>query len=94
MKRFDCVLIENSEVTEPMQVAQTLVEELEGEDVVVDTLVTVVDTSTFLSEWNAAEFLEDRGLSADEFDDRTATDVLVSQVRRTRQAVGQTLLVS
>ncbi|CAN0076033.1 unnamed protein product [Scytosiphon promiscuus] len=45
-----------------------------------DTLVTVVDSTSFLDEVRKADDLEDRGLEAEEGDTRTIADLLVSQV--------------
>lgn len=44
-----------------------------------DTLVTVVDATSFLDEVRKADDLEDRGLEAQEGDTRTIADLLVSQ---------------
>lgn len=46
-----------------------------------DTLVTVVDSTSFLDEVRKADDLEERGLEAEEGDTRTIADLLVSQVR-------------
>ena len=45
----------------------------------VDTLVTVVDSTSFLDEVRKADYLEERGLEAGEEDTRTIADLLVSQ---------------
>lgn len=45
----------------------------------VDTLVTVVDSTSFLDEVRKADDLEERGLEAEEGDTRTVADLLVSQ---------------
>ncbi|CAM9329593.1 unnamed protein product [Pylaiella littoralis] len=45
-----------------------------------DTLVTVVDSTSFLDEVRKADDLEERGLEAEEGDTRTIADLLVSQV--------------
>lgn len=47
-----------------------------------DTLVTVVDSTSFLEEVRKADDLEERGLEAEEGDTRTIADLLVSQARR------------
>lgn len=44
-----------------------------------DTLVTVVDSTSFLDEVRKADDLEERGLEAEEGDTRTIADLLVSQ---------------
>lgn len=44
-----------------------------------DTLVTVVDSTSFLDEVREADYLEDRGMEAQEGDTRTIADLLVTQ---------------
>ena len=53
----------------------------------VDTLVTVVDSTSFLDEVRKADDLEERGLEAGEGDTRTVADLLVSQAS-SRQTLG------
>ncbi len=83
--RFDYLLIESTGISEPIPVAQTFT--FEDEDDVslsqvsrLDTMVTVVDTASFLSDYNAAEALQERGESLGEDDQRTVTDLLVDQI--------------
>ena len=45
-----------------------------------DTMVTVVDTASFLRDYNAAEALQERGESLGEEDERTVTDLLIDQI--------------
>lgn len=52
-----------------------------GATFTLDTLVTVVDSTSFLDEVRKADDLEERGLEAQEGDTRTIADLLVSQVR-------------
>eukprot|EP00903_Cladosiphon_okamuranus_P014092 g13098.t1 len=52
----------------------------EGELFSVDTLVTVVDSTSFLDEVRAADYLEDRGMESQEGDTRTIADLLITQV--------------
>ncbi|MFD3038840.1 cobalamin biosynthesis protein CobW [Mycolicibacterium conceptionense] len=83
--RFDHLVIESTGISEPMPVAATF--EWEFEDVFqlgrlakLDTLVTVVDASTFLSEIVRGEGLTDRDLAAGEGDARSIADLLTDQV--------------
>ncbi len=84
-KSFDYLLIESTGISEPIPVAQTFT--FEDEDGVslghvarLDTMVTVVDTASFLRDYYEAEDLADRGESLGEEDERTVTDLLVDQV--------------
>ncbi|MXW63764.1 MAG: GTP-binding protein [Bacteroidetes bacterium SB0662_bin_6] len=84
-KRFDYLLIESTGISEPIPVAQTFT--FEDENGVslsqvsrLDTMVTVVDTASFLRDYNAAEALQDRGESLGEEDERTVTDLLIDQI--------------
>ncbi len=83
--RFDYLLIESTGISEPIPVAQTFT--FEDEDGVslsqvsrLDTMVTVVDTASFLRDYDAAEALQERGESLGEEDERTVTDLLIDQV--------------
>lgn len=58
----------------------------EGELFSVDTLVTVVDSTTFMNEVREADYLDERGMEADEGDTRTIADLLVAQASRRRTA--------
>ena len=83
--RFDYLLIESTGISEPIPVAQTFTFEDEdgvslGDVARLDTMVTVVDTASFLRDYNAAQSLEERGESLDEEDDRTVTDLLIDQI--------------
>jgi G3E family GTPase len=82
--RFDYLLIESSGVSEPLPVAMTFsfpVDEMVLMDVAtLDTMVTVVDAASFLSEYKGSAPLAERDPSADQHDPRTITDLLVDQV--------------
>ncbi|WP_229675896.1 GTP-binding protein [Hoyosella rhizosphaerae] len=83
--RFDYVLIESTGISEPMPVAATFEWEFEGGfclgDIAhLDTMVTVVDASTFLPELARGEKLAQRDLEAGEGDERSISDLLVDQV--------------
>jgi G3E family GTPase len=83
--RFDSLLIEADGLDEPLAIAEGFLFEAEhgaGPDAAVqpDTLVTVIDATTFLRDLNEAEFLADRGLAPATDDDRTVAEVLVAQV--------------
>ena len=83
--RFDYLLIESTGISEPIPVAQTFTfEDEQGvslNDVTrLDTMVTVVDTRNFLTDFKASEELKERGEALDDDDERTVTDLLIEQV--------------
>ncbi|MFB7876718.1 GTP-binding protein [Nocardia sp. NPDC056064] len=83
--RFDQLVIESTGISEPMPVAATFDWEFEdgfrlGEIARLDTMVTVVDASTFLAELVRGQALAERELEAGEGDSRTIADLLVDQV--------------
>ncbi|MFF2085246.1 GTP-binding protein [Nocardia sp. NPDC058176] len=83
--RFDQLVIESTGISEPMPVAATFDWEFEdgfrlGVIARLDTMVTVVDASTFLAELVRGEALAERSLEAGEGDSRTIADLLVDQV--------------
>ncbi|MBN8870911.1 MAG: zinc metallochaperone GTPase ZigA [Solirubrobacterales bacterium] len=83
--RFDHLLIESTGISEPMPVAETFTfADQSGRslsDVArLDTMVTVVDASTFLDDCGSIEELRDRGESLGPEDERTVVDLLVDQV--------------
>ncbi|QDQ91096.1 GTP-binding protein [Rhodococcus sp. WB9] len=83
--RFDHLVIESTGISEPMPVAATFDWEFEdgfslGSVAALDTMVTVVDASTFLGELAKGERLDDRNLEAGEGDERSISDLLVDQV--------------
>ncbi|TFV59990.1 GTP-binding protein [Mycobacterium sp. PS03-16] len=83
--RFDHLVIESTGISEPMPVAATFSWEFEdgsslGDVARLDTLVTVVDVSTFLTEIARGEALADRQMSAGDGDARSVAELLVDQV--------------
>lgn len=83
--RFDYLLIESSGISEPLPVAETFTfADADGNSLSdiarLDTMVTVVDGSRFLLDWDAAEELKSKGMAASDQDERTVTDLLVEQV--------------
>lgn len=84
-RRFDYLLIESSGISEPLPVAMTFTFPLADRgslsDVArLDTLVTVVDSSSFLRDYISARQLRDEGLAAQPNDTRTLADLLIEQV--------------
>ena len=83
--RFDYLVIESTGISEPMPVAETFTFADEAgrtlsEVSQLDTMVTVVDAASFRRDLEEAEELSDRGLAAEEGDDRTISDLLIDQV--------------
>jgi G3E family GTPase len=83
--RFDTVLVESTGISEPMPVAATFEWVLDDDTSLsdharLDTMVTVVDASTFLDELARGEALADRDLAATDTDQRGISDLLVDQV--------------
>jgi G3E family GTPase len=84
-RRFDYLLIESSGISEPLPVAQTFV--FDGPDGVslrdvsrIDTMVTVVDASTILAEFQSDDSLLDRGEEVSPEDERTISHLLIDQI--------------
>ena len=83
--RFEHLVIESTGISEPMPVAATFEWEFDdgfslGELARLDTMVTVVDASTFLTELAKGESLAGRDLQAAEGDGRDIADLLADQV--------------
>ena len=83
--RFDYLLIESTGVSEPMPVAAAFAfESDEGTSLLdvarLDTMVTVVDASTFVGEFESWDDLADRELAVDNEDQRSVIDLLVDQI--------------
>jgi G3E family GTPase len=84
-KRFDYLLIESTGISEPLPVAETFVFEDDngvslGEVATLDTMVTVVDSRSFLQDYFEATSLAERNLGVNEEDERTITDLLIDQI--------------
>ena len=84
-RRFDCLLIESTGVSEPLPVAATF--EFRDEDghslsdvARLDSMVTVVDAVNLLKDYGSADFLATRGLAMDGTDERTLVNLLVDQI--------------
>ncbi|MDP2711164.1 MAG: GTP-binding protein [Solirubrobacteraceae bacterium] len=83
--RFDALLIESTGISEPMPVAETFTFADESgaslSDLArLDTMITVVDASTFLDECDGVDELAERGIGLSGEDDRSIVDLLVDQV--------------
>ncbi len=84
-ERFDYLLIESTGISEPLPVAATFDFQDEGgnslSDITqLDTMVTVVDASNLIHNYQSPDFLRDRGQSNGDDDDRTLVDLLVEQI--------------
>ena len=84
-RRFDYLLIESTGISEPLPVAATF--EIEDEagfrlaDVArLDTMVTMVDAANLLADFASTDFLDQRGESLGEEDERTVVDLLTDQI--------------
>lgn len=82
--RFDSLLIESTGIGEPLPVAQTFTfTDEDGTSLEalarLDTMVTVVDASSFLEMYQTADRLRDRGMEAGAEDERSVVDLLVDQ---------------
>lgn len=83
--RFDYLVIESTGISEPLPVAETFTFADENgvslSDVAdLDTMVTVVDAVNFLKDYEEAKYLQEKGESLGEEDERSVTDLLVDQV--------------
>ncbi|NCC31024.1 MAG: GTP-binding protein [Chloroflexia bacterium] len=83
--RFDYLLIESSGISEPLPVAMTFTfpfgEGTSLSDVAqLDTLVTVVDSASFLGDYISARNLREEGMAMGPQDTRTLADLLIEQV--------------
>ena len=84
--RFDYLLIESTGISEPMAVAATFDFPLDengrslSDIAQLDTMLTVVDAETWLSEYSNQQTLLERGMAVADEDGRTLSDLLVEQV--------------
>ena len=83
--RFDQVVIESTGISEPMPVAATFEWEFEDGTTLagvapIDTMVSLVDASTFLTHLRRGKSLASQSIEATPDDDRTVADLLVDQV--------------
>ena len=82
--RFDYLLIESTGISEPLPVAETLLEDEDGKSLSdvskLDTMVTVVDAVNFLKDYDEDKYLQEVGESLGEEDERSVADLLVDQV--------------
>ncbi|GIV64734.1 MAG: GTP-binding protein [Bellilinea sp.] len=83
--RFDYLLIEASGISEPLPVAMTFTFPFSDQPSLteiarLDTLVTVVDSASFLRDYISARRLDQEGLGAGPNDQRTLADLLIEQV--------------
>lgn len=83
--RFDYLLIESTGISEPLPVAMTFTFESEdgqslSEVSKLDTMVTVVDASSFFDDYVQSDDLSERGLALGDEDTRTIADLLADQV--------------
>lgn len=84
-RRFDYLLIESTGIAEPMPVAETFSFESPGgsrlHDIArLDTMVTVVDASSFPVNMLSRETLADQRIGNDEYDDRPISMLLMDQI--------------
>ena len=82
---FDQIVIESTGISEPMPVAATFEREFEdgttlAEAASIDTMVSLVDASTFLTHLRRGKSLASQNIEATPGDDRTVADLLVDQV--------------
>lgn len=83
--RFDQIVIESTGISEPMPVAATFEWEFEDGTTLADvapfdTMVSLVDASTFLTHLRRGKSLASQSIEATPGDDRTVADLLVDQV--------------
>lgn len=84
-QRFDYLLIESTGISEPLPVAATFaVRDEQGNslsDVAkLDTLVTVVDAASLLTDFSSSDLLRDRGESLGAEDERALVDLITDQI--------------
>lgn len=83
--RFDYLVIESTGISEPLPVAETFTfADEDGQSLSgvaqLDTMVTVVDAANFFTDYSEAQYLQAKGESLGEDDERTVADLLVEQI--------------
>lgn len=83
--KYDYLVIESTGVAEPLPIAETFTfEDENGQSLSqfarLDTMVTVVDGLNFFKDYMEATDLKERKLEISEEDERTITDLLISQI--------------
>jgi len=83
--RFDYLVIESTGISEPLPVAETFTFADEdgvslGDVATLDTMVTVVDGVNFMKDYEEAQYLQEKGESLGEEDQRSVADLLIDQV--------------
>ncbi len=83
--RFDYLVIESTGISEPLPVAETFT--FAGDDgdslsdvATLDTMVTVVDAVNFCNDYEAAQYLKEKGESLGDDDERNVSDLLIDQI--------------
>lgn len=82
---FDYLVIESTGISEPLPVAETFTfTDEDGKSLAdvadLDTMVTVVDGVNFIKDYDEAQYLQEKGESLGEEDERSVADLLVDQV--------------
>lgn len=83
--KFDYLIIESTGISEPMPIAETfLFLDDTGKSLSqyskLDTMVTVIDGLNFISLYQESEELKSRGIGINQEDERTISDLLLSQI--------------